>query len=132
MSGTIGRRRRWRCTALGTFALNLDATATRLPLWRGHGDLQDAILKAGGHLLRVDPFRQRDLPAEPAVAALRVEGPTLPFFVLGAALALDRQGLIRDFHVHVILRETRQVGTHDEVPLALKVRLGGLLPHKAG
>jgi hypothetical protein len=100
--------------------VNLDLTATRLPLWRGHRDLQDAVLKAGGYLIRIDAFRERDVPAERAVAALRVEEFTLPFFMLGAALALDAQGLIRDFHMHVVLGQARQVSTHHEVPLTLK------------
>jgi hypothetical protein len=100
--------------------LNIDLAATRLALRRRHRNLQNSVLEGCLHLLCIHPLWQWDLAVESSVATLGVEDPALSLFVLGTTLASDYQGIVGDFHLHVIFCETRQVSAHNELSVTLK------------
>ena len=100
--------------------------ATLLALLRsGDGDLEDAILVAGGGLFGVGPFGERDGSGEGAVLTFGALDATVVLLALGAALAFEDEGVVGDLHLDVAGGDAGQLALDDEVALALGDLDGG-------
>src|SRR5437763_181897 len=99
---------------------DLDRDAARLALL-GLRDphLQDAAVEARLDRVGVDALGQRQRAAERAVRALDAEVALLLLLLLGLALTGDREDVVLDLDVHVLLGEPRKVGLQDEVLVGL-------------
>src|SRR4051794_24898802 len=94
----------YECPALDALA-DFQSTRTELPTRRGgHRHLEHAADDAGGGLVGVDTFGQRNGAVEASVAALAVVGAGMPFRPW-LPLALDGEHVILDLDHDVVLRQ---------------------------
>src|SRR5215210_2736897 len=101
--------------ALAARALDRDALGGLLYSSSLHGNLQHTVLEAGVDLALVRTLRQRHAATEGTVAALPdVVATTLLFFV-DLVLARDRQDPVLQGDVHVLLLESRKLGTDHHI-----------------
>src|SRR5262249_25746792 len=101
---------------------NLNRNASPLPrrFGNGRGDFQHSVLEARLRLVGVHTFRQRDQPAELAVAALRAVQAFALLFYFSLALTLYDQPLVGHLDLDVVLAQAGQFGAHDHVVVALE------------
>src|SRR6185369_1112848 len=86
--------------------------------WNLH--FQDAVHEGRIRLVRRCPFRQRNLPIEPAISPLAAEEALALLFFFFLSLARDSQHLIGEFDFYVILGETWEIGLDHQVAILLK------------
>src|SRR5271157_3261787 len=85
------------------------------PFRRRHGDLEHAVVELGGRLCRVGALWERDGAVEAAVGALAVIVAFPLLLLLVLPLPLDREYLVGDLDLDVVLSHPRQVSA-DYVP----------------
>src|SRR5437660_2982655 len=103
----------------GGGALDLDAPPPRL-LAQGHRHFQHPVLEFRLRALHVGALGKRDRAGEAAVRTLgAIAAAFLLDLQLGAALALDDQGVVGCLDADVLLLEAGQVGADDELSLTL-------------
>src|SRR5262249_53329140 len=91
-----------------------------------HGE--DAVLVLGRHTARIDGLRQRERPAEGAVAPLNVVILLFLHLVRQLFLALDRQHEVLDGDVDVLARHVGQLGLQHELVIARLKNINGRYP----
>src|SRR6185369_3971423 len=99
---------------------NLQRTAAGSLRWRLQRDLQHAVAEGRARRRRVRTLGQGYRPVEAAVASLASVIALLSAGLIIPALALQGYGVLVDFHLDVFLLDSRQVGRHDQLAIALE------------
>src|SRR5215203_704063 len=101
--------------ALGARALYLDALGSLFYDSSLHPHLQHSVLKAGVDLALVGALRQRHAPSERTIAALPDMVVTTILFFVDLVLTGDGEDSVLQRDVHIVLLETRKLGTDHQV-----------------
>src|SRR5262245_16854222 len=100
---------------------NFETTASpRLFGWRGHRDLEHAILERRLGLIRDHAFGKRNDAMEPAITPLRAVHAFALLFVLTMTLAFNRQLTLSDVHLHIIFGEAGQIDADEELAASVE------------
>src|SRR3712207_4695563 len=100
---------------LSARALYLDALGGLLDGGSLDGHLQHSILEAGVDLALVGALRQRHAPSERTKAPLPDMVVTTILFLVDLVLARDGQDPVLQGDVHIVLLESRKLGTDQQV-----------------
>src|SRR5207244_1727269 len=104
----------------GFFPLDLNSPSVLGNLWCFHRYFEHAILEVCFCRFAFEALRQRYLTPELSITSFRTIDTFLALLVLVLAFAFNKDGVLCDIHLHVVLCQAWKIGGNHELSIALE------------